>query len=309
MAAFDAEDEPARGGEVDAVLMARERYDQQPSGIFGLPEEVGLVSDLQAPGPAGPVGLRLYTPAGERPRSPRPVVLFAHGGGWIEGSLTSHDGLCRALCNGTRALVVAVNYRLAPEHPFPAGLQDCMAAHDWLIGAALEMGGDPQRMAVVGESAGANLMAVVCRLARDRGHARACLQVLAYPALDPAMASGSYRELAEDYGLTHGAMERCWRLYLGDHDPEDPDAAPLNGCELSGLPPALVLTCEYDPLREEGEAYGERLRSAGVSVRTVRWPGMAHGFLRWRGAVDAATPALDDVCRELRRALDVPADA
>ena len=311
MAAFEEGSGPPPDDEHEAVLQAREGFDQQAQELFGAAEGVGAINDLEALGPGGPVPVRVYTPAIELPPDapPRGAVLFVHGGGWLEGSLESHDGLCRALCNGSDAVVVAVGYRLAPEHPFPAAVEDCCAALAWLHTNAASLDVDPERLAAVGDSAGANLVAVAGRRAHQDGGPELRLQVLAYPALDAAMDTDSYRDLAADYGLTREAMERSWRMYADGHDPTDPELSPLRAEDLSGAPPSLIIACEYDPLRDEGERYGERLREAGVQARVIRYPGVAHGFLRWRGSVKAAGRALDEICDALRMALDESDDA
>lgn len=311
MAAFEAALPPPPPGEREAVIAARDGFDRQSYELMGAAETMGAIRDLEAPGPDGPVRVRVYSPALPPPDggSVRPGIAFAHGGGWLEGSLDSHDRLCRALCNGTGAVVAAIDYRLGPEHPFPAAVEDCVAAARWLRGAAAELDVDPDRLALAGDSAGANLMAVVARRLRDAGEPQPRLQALVYPATDASMESDSYRELAEGYGLTAEAMARSWRLYLQGRAPTDPDASPLYAADLSGLAPAFVLTCQYDVLRDEGERYAERLREAGVPATVRRWDGQAHGFLRWRGAIDAAHDALEEVCGALRVALAEPAAA
>jgi acetyl esterase len=308
MAAFDEALPPPPPDEREAVIAARDGFDRQSYELMGAAETMGSIRDIEVSGPGGPLRVRVYTPAlplAEGTR--RPGIAYAHGGGWLEGSLDSHDRLCRALCNGSGAVLAAIDYRLAPEHPFPAAVEDCVAAVRWLHDSAAELDVDAGRLAVVGDSAGGNLMAVTARRLRDEGGPDLRLQALLYPATDATMACASYRELDGDYGLTAEAMTRSWRMYLDGNDPADPDASPLHAQDLSGLPPALVLTCEYDLLRDEGERYAERLREAGVTATSIRWPGQAHGFVRWRGAIDAAHDALEEVCQALSSALAEPA--
>ena len=312
MAAFEAALPPGPDDDREAVIAARGAFDRQNYDLMGGAETVGAIREVKAPGPGGrPIPVRVYTPAlppdPEQTDALRAAIAYAHGGGWIEGSLDSHDRLVRALCNGTGAVVAAIDYRLAPEHPFPAAVEDCTAAVRWLHAHARELDADADRLAVAGDSAGANLMTVVARRLRDSGGPELRLQALLYPATDAGMDTASYRELSDGYGLAAAEMARCWRLYLDGHDPGDPDASPLRAPDLAGLPPAFVLTCEYDPLRDEGEAYAERLREAGVPVLVTRYEGLQHGFVRWRGAIDAAHRALDEVCDALRVALEAPA--
>jgi len=261
---------------------------------------VGWSVVRRAPGPGGEVPVRLYAPdvAG-----PLPVVVYLHGGGWAVGSLDSFDALCRRLANRTGALVVSVAYRLAPEHPFPAAVEDAETAVRWAHAHAPELGADPTRIAVAGDSAGANLATVIARRLRDAGGPELALQALMYPALDPTLASESCQALGEDYMLSRSDMAWFWELYLSGADPEHPDAAPARAAELSGLAPAYVLTAEYDPLRDEGEAYAAQLEAAGVATTLRRWPGAVHGFVRWLKVADAAGSALDEVAGALREAL------
>jgi acetyl esterase len=310
MAAFDEALPPPPPDEREAVIAARDGFSRQSYELMGAAETMGSIRDAEARGPGGPLRVRVYTPALPLPQGTRrPGIAFAHGGGWVEGSLDSHDRLCRALCNGTGAVVAAIDYRLAPEHPFPAAVEDCVAGALWLHDRGAELDVDARRLALAGDSAGGNLMAVAARRLRDDDGPELRLQALLYPATDATMACPSYLELDGDYGLSADAMRRSWHMYLDGHDPSDPDASPLHAEDLSGLPPALVLTCEYDPLRDEGERYAERLREAGVPATLIRWPGQAHGFVRWRGAIDAAHVALDEVCQALSTALAEPAPA
>jgi acetyl esterase len=240
------------------------------------PPAVAAVADASAPGPGGPVPLRVYTPEGG---GPRPVVVYMHGGGWVMGDLDSHDAVCRLLARGSGSVVVAVGYRLAPEHPFPAGLQDALAATAWAHENAAALGGAPGPVAVAGDSSGGNLAAAVALVARDAGGPPIAFQLLAYPPMDPSCDTASHRRYATGYRLTSQAMRWYWSRYLsGPVGAGDPRATPLTAPDLRGLPPALVVTAGCDPLRDEAEAYARRLADAGVPVEIVRWPGQIHGF-------------------------------
>jgi acetyl esterase len=250
------------------------------------PEPVSRVEDLELATDAGRVPARLYAPATtERP----PIVAYLHGGGWVFMGIETHDRICRRLANASGALVVSVEYRLAPEHPFPAPLDDCRAATRWLATRGADVGGDPTRLAVAGDSAGGNLGAAVALHARDDGPALAAA-ALVYPVCDAACDAPSYEANRDGYLLTAHDMHWFWRCYLGSSgDPADPLASPLRAPDLAGLPPTLVVTAEYDPLRDEGEAYADRLEAAGVPVERRRFDGMLHGFL----GMDALVPEAD----------------
>lgn len=234
------------------------------------------VEDLRIAGPAGEIPLRLY-----RPASPRdlPVHVYLHGGGWWTGDLDMVDDECRHRAARVPCVVVSVDYRLAPEHPFPAPLEDCYAATVWAWQNARDLGADPARLSVGGASAGGNLAAALCLLSRARGSPPIVAQVLECPALDPALASDSMRELGDDFMLTRDGLAVAWAYYLPREEQRRSElAAPLLAEDLSGLPPALIATAEYDPLRDEGEEYGRRLEAAGSSARVIRYCGVIHGF-------------------------------
>ncbi len=267
----------------------------------GTPPEVARVEHRTLPGPGGPIPVRLCTPPGEG--WPLPVLVYFHGGGWVRGDLDTHDRLCRFLSAGAECLVVSVGYRLAPEHRFPAAVDDALAATDWVAEHAGEIGGDATRLAVGGDSAGGNLAAVVALLARDRGRPPLAFQLLVYPVANHAFDTPSYTDNAEGYVLTRADMEWYWSLYLPDEEAGgDVRASPLRAESLAGLPPALVITAEYDPLRDEGEAYAERLRDAGVSVVSRRYPGMVHGFFGMPGVYDQGQQAIELATSNLRSA-------
>ncbi len=224
------------------------------------------------------IAVRVYTPPVGN--APWPVVVFFHGGGWVVGTLETHDPYCRALASEAGVMVVSVDYRLAPEHKFPAGLEDCLAATEWVLAHAGELGADGSRVLVGGDSAGATMATVVALLLRDKGVTALAGQILFYPVTgyyDPPTAS--YLENAEGYGLTRKGMMWFWDHYLNDRsEAADFRAAPLRAASLSGLPRALVVTAEYDVLRDEGQAYAKRLGEAGVPVTHVFVEGMNHGF-------------------------------
>jgi len=267
--------------------------------LAGEGEPVAAVENRSIPGPAGEIPVRIYTPSGQ---PPFPALVYYHGGGWVVGNLDMVDTVCRALANRAGSVVVSVDYRLAPEHKFPASAEDAYAAAHWVATNASTIGVDPGRIAVGGDSAGGNLAAVVSLIARDRGSPSLAYQVLVYPVTDYAFDTPSYQANGKDYFLTTEMMEWFWNHYL--RTPEDgnnPYASPLRATNLAGLPPALVITAEYDPLRDEGERYAQRLREAGVPVRQTRYDGMVHGFFTMPGTFDKAKQAVDEIAEELRK--------
>lgn len=254
----------------------------------GEAEPVGEVCDLRVPGAEGDLDARLYRPTGG---GSLPLLVYFFGGGWTLGNLETCDGICRRLCAGARCIVVSVAYRLAPEHKFPAAPRDCHAATSWLADNAAALGADPARVAVAGDSAGGNLAAAVTLLARAGGPALTC-QVLVYPNTDYRADTASMRENTDPSFFNSRSVAWYWGHYLADPaDGANPLAAPLRADDLSGLPPALVLSAEYDPLRDEGEAYARRLREAGVPVELIRYDGMAHGFFTMTGMLPASRMA------------------
>lgn len=283
------------------VEIARAGYRALTDTRAGLREPVAQVRELEADG----VAVRVYVPAleeGGNERSARPAILFLHGGGWVVGDLDGVDALCRALANRTGAVMVSADYRLAPEHPFPAALEDAWTVLTWLHAHAHELGADPERLAVAGDSAGANLAAAAARRAHaDPGaaHPRLRAQLLAYPALDGALATASYDELGSGFGLTREQMRWYWDAYAPGGAARAPEASPLRAPHLAGLPPALIVQAELDPLLDDGLDYAQRLRAAGVDADVHVWPGMVHGFLRYRGLLDDAHAALDQAAARL----------
>lgn len=264
------------------------------------PDPVARVEDRTIPGPAGEIPVRVYTPAGS---PPFPLVVFFHGGGWVICDLDTHDPVCRALANAAGAVVMSVDYRLAPEHRFPAAAEDAYAAVCWAGAHAAELGGDATRLAVAGDSAGGNLATVAALMVRDRGGPPLRFQALVYPVTDCNFETPSYRENAEGYMLTRDAMRWFWSHYApGEADAASPYASPLRAPDLRGLPPALVITAEFDPLRDEGEAYARRLQEAGVPAVLTRYDGVIHGFFTMLDILDQARQAVDQVGAALRRA-------
>ncbi len=241
------------------------------------PEPVARVEDRTLLSPDGAVPVRIYTPQGS---GPFPVLVFFHGGGWVIGDLEGHDPLCRNITNLVNCVVVSVDYRLAPEHPFPAAPRDCFAATQWVAQNAAQLQGDATRIAVGGDSAGGNLAAVVAQMARDQGGPPLVFQALIYPATDLRMSTASIEENGKDYLLTKEDIIWFMQHYIkNEEDKSNPLASPLLAANLSKLPPALVITAEYDPLRDEGEQYGERLKEAGVPAQISRYNGAIHGFV------------------------------
>jgi acetyl esterase len=264
-------------------------------------EPVGQVVDTSVAGPAGQIPVRIYRSAGAT--GPVPTVVFCHGGGFVLCDLDSHDNICRALCNAAPAVIVAVHYRRAPEDRYPAAVDDCYAVLEWARASAGELGGDPARVAVVGDSAGGNLAAAVALMARDRGLPLAG-QALVYPMLDWAGDTASHRETGDDYYLRHEEVMYYWDQYLGAGVPGDePYASPSFAPDLAGLAPAYVATAEYDPLRDEGEAYADALAAAGVPTTKRRFDGMFHSFFTFLIVFPAAQQLRDEIgafIRELK---------
>lgn len=265
-------------------------------------EAVHEVRELTIQGAAGAVPVRLYRPSAAKGL---PLVVFFHGGGFVMCDLETHDPLCRSLARASGCAVASVEYRLAPETRFPGPLEDCYAAIEQLAARARELDLDPERLAVCGDSAGGNFAAVTAMLARDRGGPRLSYQVLIYPVTDLACESASARELSKGYMLTTDMMRWFSECYLGDlARAADPLASPLRATNLAGLPPATVITAQCDPLRNEGEAYGERLRESGVPVVGRRYLGMLHGFMSMPYVTPVAARAIADVGLDLRAALE-----
>jgi acetyl esterase len=279
---------------------ARQAIDTMFAAFRGTPVEVGEAVDRRIAGPAGEIPLRIYTPPGAGPFG---ALVYFHGGGWVIGNIETHDASCRQLTAGAGCVTISVDYRLAPEHKFPAGPEDCYAATKWAADNARSLNIDQGRLAVGGDSAGGNLAAAVALMARARGGPRLAFQLLIYPATDCADDTPSQHEFAEDsrdYILSRADMEWFWGYYLGPNDKRNPIACPALATNFANLPRAFVLTAEVDPLRDEGEAYAEALRKAGVIVRLKRYDGVCHGFFSMASMIDKGRQAVADSCAELR---------
>ncbi len=266
-------------------------------------DDVRSTTEHSVAGAAGPIPARIYYPHGE-PGGNRPGVVFYHGGGFVFCDIESHDGFCRALARGSQAVVVSVGYRLAPEHRAPAAALDAFAAFRWVVDHAAELGIDPTRTAVAGDSAGGNLAAVTAILCRERGVACPVAQVLLYPAIDPSFDTDSYRRYATGCFNTRAAMQWYWDLYLGDGNPCAPAylVAPARADSHAGLPPAVLVTAGLDPLHSEGCDYARRLASAGVAVVHRDFPGLFHGFMTIQ-SFPAAASARELICADLQALL------
>ncbi|WP_336026521.1 alpha/beta hydrolase [Geodermatophilus sp. FMUSA9-8] len=285
---------------------ARAAADRPASAVEAI-EAVAEVTETTVPGVAGPVPVRIHRPV----EPPGGVVVYLHGGGHVTGTLDSYDGLTRRLANRVPATVVSVGYRRAPEHRCPAAVEDAQAVYRWVLGrtAALAPGSEG-RVVVAGDSAGGNNAAVLVRWLRDAGTPPPAAQVLVYPPVDAVAyrerAYASHTECGEGSGLLNADGLAYWDYYLGpDGDPASPDASPMRAASLAGLPPAYVLTVEFDVLRDEGEAYAAALAAAGVPVRTRRWDGHLHGLLGDPATYDDAEPALSEIADAIRSALTV----
>jgi acetyl esterase len=280
---------------------ARQAIETMFAAFRGTPKEVGKVEDRKVPGPAGQIPIRIYTPAGNGPFG---ALVYFHGGGWVIGNIETHDIVCRDLTAGAGCVTVSVDYRLAPEYRFPAAPEDCYAATKWVAENARALGIDANRIAVGGDSAGGNLAAVVSQMARDRGGPKIAFQLLVYPATDCHNETPSQREFTQDgYILSRADMDWFYGHYLNAGDKTNPYACPALAKSLAGLPPAFVITAEVDPLRDEGEAYAEALRKAGVKVKMKRYNGVCHGFFSMAALIDKGKEAIADCCAELRTAI------
>jgi acetyl esterase len=280
-------------------------------GAEGPPEPVAGVIETTVPGPGGPIPVRVHLPAAP---GPLPVLVYLFGGGWVLGSLETSDGTCRRLANRVGCATVSVGYRLAPEHKFPAALLDCQTVLRWVAAAdGLQTAVGPDttldrsRVAVAGDSAGGNLAAALSLLARDEGGPQICAQVLVYPNTDHEADTASMRENTDPAFFNRRSVAWYWGHYLGrTEDGASPLASPARADDLSGLPPALVVTAEYDPLRDEGEHYARRLARAGVEVEVERYGGMVHGFFTMTGRFEASVRAVERVSAYLRRSFGAP---
>ena len=283
---------------------ARAFYRERRGFTQPAPPPVGLVRELQAEGPHGPIPLRLYRPLGAAENALLPVLVYYHGGGWVIGDLETHDTLCRELANGAGCAVVAVDYRMGPEHRFPAAVDDSLAATRWVRAHADELRLDASRLAVGGDSAGGNLAAVVSIAARDSADLPIAFQLLIYPATDQHRNAPSHTTNGQGYLLTTDTMDYFTGHYIADPAQyRDWRASPLLHTDLTRLPPALVLTAGYDPLRDEGAAYAERLTAAGNRAGYVCFERQIHGFILMGKVLDEANTAVALCAAELKRAL------
>jgi acetyl esterase len=298
-AALQEADDPAE------LAAMRADYAQTAMRLGGALEPVARIDDVVIARPedeAGGAGLRARAYWPKAPAEPLGAVVWLHGGGWCIGDLDGFDRVCRSLCNAAGAVVISVDYRLAPEHPYPAAVVDADLAVTWATGhGAAQLGYDPRRLVIGGDSAGGNLATIAARHNPDALRA----QLLVYPAVDAAMDSGSYREFGDFALLTADAMDWCWRTYLGDAraGQVDPDVSPLRAGDLAGVPPAFIVVAGHDVLRDEGIAYAEKLEAAGVPVTLRPYDDMTHGFLRWGGAVDRARELISELGEQARAAL------
>ncbi|MEY7851292.1 alpha/beta hydrolase [Natrarchaeobius sp. A-rgal3] len=296
----------------DEVSPAEARRMTEELRVTEEPEiELETVENRTIDGPNGEVPIRIYDPeTGDGTTNPdgRPVVIYVHGGGWVIGSLDTHDGTCRKLAADSGYPVVGVDYRLAPEHPFPAGLLDCYATFEWLAEAASDLGGDPDRVVLAGDSAGGNLATATALLARDRGGPEAAYQLLIYPSTGDVESTDAYEENAEGYFLTADDM-RWFRDHYFEREIDRGNvyAVPRRAADLSGLPPATVLTAGFDPLRDDGAAYARRLEEDGVPVTYRNYDDVIHAFFGMISeptSFERAHEAYDDVIGDLRTELE-----
>lgn len=264
-------------------------------------EPVHKIEDRKISGPDDhKIPIRIYTPAGN---GPLPILVYFHGGGWVLGDIESHDGTSRELANKAGCIVVSVDYRLAPEHKFPAAPEDCYAATKWVALNAASFGGNPARIAVGGDSAGGNLAAAVAQMAADRGAPSFVHQLLIYPVTNYSFDTPSHRDNAEGYLLTRDLMQWFWKHYLAsDEDGKNAYASPLQAREVRRVAPAFVITAEFDPLRDEGEAYAARLKAAGVPVELKRYNGAIHGFFNLGHIMDQSKEVMADAVARLKAA-------
>lgn len=279
--------------------LARRGYDAAPKPAG---DEMARVTDTEIDGPGGPIPLRIYHPS--KTTDPLPVVVFFHGGGWVLSNIDGHDSLARRLAQRSGCIVVSVEYRLAPEHPFPAPHDDCWAATQWVAEHAPELGGDATRLAVAGDSAGGNLAAGVALRARDEGLPLA-FQLLIYPCLDTDFTRPSMIDNGEGYFLRRTDMEWFWDQFVPSEHRSNPYAVPMRATSVEGLAPAFIQVAEFDPLRDEGFEWGERLTAAGVPTTVTHYDGQIHGFAARWDQIPSAVGSHDDAGAALRSALKV----
>lgn len=280
---------------------AKAAYEERAQKLCLQDVPIGKCEDLEIEGPHGPIPLRVYTP--EDVQGTLPVLVFYHGGGWVIGSRNSHDALCRSIANKGSFLIISVDYRMGPEAKFPAAVDDAYTALLWAQENAGRYNGDPNRIAVGGDSAGGNLSAVTCLMAKEKSTPLPVFQWLIYPATNMDMVTQSHKDFAEGYFLTKPLMEWFQGHYLnGPQDRDDWKASPLKAESVSDLPPALVQTAGFDPLKDEGKAFSDRLNKEGSQSSYTDYPGMIHGFINLGGAIDEAEKAVDEGVKHLKLA-------
>lgn len=284
--------------------VARQLYEKTSVLLDAKDVPIGSSEDRTIEGPNGPIRIRILRPV-EASDEPGPAIVFFHGGGFVIGSIESHDVTCRMLCNATGYPLISVDYRLAPEHKFPAGLNDCVAATRWVTANAEALGIDANKIAVAGDSAGGNLAAGVAQASRDSGgQPPVAYQLLIYPVVDPTTETASRVEFAEGYMLEREGIQWFDECYVEKaEDLHHPGVAPLLAEDFSNLPPAYVVTAGFDPLRDEGAAYAEAMKLAGVEVTYIDYEGMIHGFFNMTGVVDQAKTAIESAAEAMKKAL------
>jgi acetyl esterase len=288
------EQEAASGQPPRNVLSVEQVRDRamKKRHLAGEPVSLPAVREISIPGPAGEITVRAYQP---EENGPIPTFVYLHGGCFISGNLETHDSICRFIAHQAGCTVLAVDYRLAPEHKFPAAVYDAYTVTEWIDAHGTEIGVDPSRLAVGGDSAGGNLAAAVTLLSQRKGRPHFRCQVLIYPMLDATCSLPSHQKYASGYGPGSGDMRRGYEAYLpGSTDPKHPLASPLWAGTMGGLPPAFIQTAEYDSLRDEGEQYAEQLREQGVAVEHVRYEGAIHGIIQMAGVWELGKRALED---------------
>jgi acetyl esterase len=284
-----------------APAQGREMYRAMATVLEPTAIAIGKIENTAMPGPAGEIKLRVYTPVAGGGAA-LPALVYFHGGGWVIGDLETHDALCRTLANEAGARVIAVDYRLAPEHKFPAAADDAYAAVKWVEENAAQLGVDPNRIAVAGDSAGGNLAAVVCLMAKQKGGPRIVHQLLIYPVTQWKADTGSMNNFAEGYFLEKKTMHWFFDQYAPGADPSDWRLSPLAATDMAGLPRAYVVTAGFDPLRDEGKAYADKLNRAGVAAVYTDYPSMVHGFFNMSGVIPTAREAIAEAAKAVRQA-------
>ena len=283
------------------TVSAQEARSNAKARPRGKGPNVHKVEDIKIPSAAGPIPARIYTPSNE---TSLPVLVWFHGGGWVVGDLESADATARHLCNESSSVIISIDYRLAPETKFPGASDDCYTATQWVSENASSLNADPDKIAVGGDSAGGNLAAVVSLMARDKQGPKIGFQLLVYPVTEMNFNTKSYIDNAEGYQLSRDGMIWYWDHYLEDKEAaNNPYAAPMKAESLQNLPPALIITAEYDPLRDEGKAYAERLKAEGVTTQYTMYSGMIHGFFGMASVVDKGRAAVKEAADAMRKAL------